>query len=73
MTITMYRLFFMDMPFLLTAAVNQLAYVPGIGDMPEIGWLKMRKIVYIPKNSPPESPSDYRPLSMLETFYKIPY
>ena len=44
MTITMYRLFFMDIPMLLTAAVNQLAYVPHIG-----GCLKMRKIFYIQK------------------------
>ena len=56
----------------MTAAINQLAFSPSLADIPELSWIRTRKIVYIPKKPMPKTPSDYRPLSMLEVLYKIP-
>ena len=53
-------------------AINQTYFVPELLYLPTLHWIKQRKIVYIPKKSNPKKPGDFRPLSMLETFYKIP-
>ena len=58
----------MEIPTLMTAAINQIAFVPGLTDIPELHWIRTRKIIYIPKKSPASTLSDYRPLSMLEVF-----
>jgi len=71
-SISMYKLLFKELPTLFTAAINQIVFVPGMATQPEMQWIKERKIVYIPKKTALTSPSDYRPLSMLEVLYKIP-
>jgi len=71
-SIAMYKLLFADNPLLFTAAINQLAFVPGLANSDEYKWVKERKIIYIPKKSAKTYPSDFRPLSMLEVLYKIP-
>ncbi len=70
--ISLYRLLFQLIPEALTKAINQIAFVPGILKLPELSWIQERKVVWIPKIKAPETPSDYRPLSMLEVLYKIP-
>ncbi len=71
-TISLYRLLYVEAPTLLTSAINQLAFCTDMTSLPDLQWIKKRKVIYIPKNSSPSSPSDYRPLSMLEVLYKIP-
>ena len=71
-SIAFYKLLFMEIPALMTAAINQLTFVPGLADLEELKWIRTRKIVYIPKKNDPRTPSDFRPLSMLEVLYKIP-
>jgi len=56
----------------MTTALNQLVFVPGLGESSIFEWIRKRKVVYIPKKPQPASPQDYRPLSMLEVLYKIP-
>ncbi len=31
---------------LMTAAINQIAFVPGLTDIPELNWIRTRKIIY---------------------------
>jgi len=71
-SIAMYKLLFSENPLLFTAAINQLAFVPGLANAEEYKWVKERKIIYIPKKSAKTYPTDFRPLSMLEVLYKIP-
>ena len=71
-TISIFWLIFMEAPTLLTAAVNQIAFWPHLTSLPELQWIKTRKIIYIPKVPEPTTPSDYRSLSMLEVLYKLP-
>ena len=71
-SIAFYTLLFMLIPDIMTNALNQLTYVPGLSDLPELTWIQSRKIVYIPKKNPAITPSDFCPLSMLEVLYKIP-
>ena len=70
--ITFYRLLFLEIPNIMTQALNELVYMPELGDLPRFRWIRHRKVVYIPKKPSPTTPSDYRPLSMLEVLYKIP-
>ena len=70
--ITFYKLLFTDIPHIMTQAINQMVFVPGLCEMAQFQWIQNRKVVYIPKKPKPTSPSDYRPLSMLEVLYKIP-
>ena len=71
-SINLYRLLFQLIPEALTKAINQIAFVPGMLLLPELSWIQERKVIWIPKNKAPQTPSDYRPLSMLEVLYKIP-
>ena len=70
--ISFYKLLFMILPNLMTEAINQMVFVPGLSDANIFAWIRQRKVVYIPKKPQPTSPPDYRPLSMLEVLYKIP-
>jgi hypothetical protein len=49
-----------------------MVFVPRLNETPQFKWIQHRKVVYIPKKPGPTSPSNYRPLSMLEVLYKIP-
>ncbi len=49
-----------------------MVFVPQLCSMAQFQWIQHRKVVYIPKKPTPLTPSDYRPLSMLEVLYKIP-
>ena len=71
-TISFFKLIFMHVPSLMTQALNQLVFVPSLVSDGEFKWIQERKVIYIPKKSSPQSPGDYRPLSMLEVLYKIP-
>jgi hypothetical protein len=67
-----YKLIFADIPNIMTWAINQMVFVPRLNETPQFKWIQHRKVVYIPKKPGPTSPSNYRPLSMLEVLYKIP-
>jgi len=71
-SIVFYKLIFMMVPELMTTALNQLIFTPRLGEDTAFQWIKNRKIIYIPKKTQPKTPSDYRPLSLLEVLYKIP-
>jgi hypothetical protein len=71
-TIAFFKLLFLAIPAVMTAALNQLVFVPHLQEAEDFRWIRHRKVVYIPKISQPATPSDYRPLSMLEVLYKIP-
>ena len=70
--IAFYKLLFTDIPHIMTQAINQMVFVPQLCAMPQFQWIQKRKVIYIPKKLVPTSPSDFRPLSMLEVLYKIP-
>ncbi|MFN9905713.1 MAG: RNA-directed DNA polymerase, partial [bacterium] len=53
-------------------AINQMVFIPGLIEDKKLTWVRNRKVCYIPKKPNPTTPSDYRPLSMLEVLYKIP-
>ena len=71
-TIAFFKLIFMHAPQLMTQALNQLVFLPHLASDPQLQWIQERKVVYIPKKPNPNTPSDFRPLSMLEVLYKIP-
>ncbi|OBQ36005.1 MAG: hypothetical protein AN484_25945, partial [Aphanizomenon flos-aquae WA102] len=71
-TIGFYKLIFMNIPHTMTEALNQLVFNQELAREQEFEWIQERKVVYIPKKPQPKTPSDYRPLSMLEVLYKIP-
>ena len=70
-SVTFYKLINRLFPDLLLNALNQFSFVPGLSDDSPFEWMRTRKIIYIPKVDKPISPGDYRPLSMLEIFYKL--
>jgi len=70
--ISFYKLLFIMVPNLMTEAINQMVFVPGLSDKKTFAWIGKRKVVYTPKKPQPISPPDYRPLSKLEVLYKIP-
>ena len=71
-TITYYRMLYQEIPDIFTEAINQLTFQTEQGSSEYLAWIRNRKVVYIPKKEDPKSPGDYRPLSMLETLYKVP-
>jgi len=71
-TLTYFKLLFMEIPILFTKALNQLVFVPELVNSSQFQWIKKRKVIYIPKKTNPQTPADYRPLSLLEVLYKIP-
>ncbi len=71
-TIAFFKLLFLAIPNIMTTALNQLVFVPRLQEADDYRWIRHRKVVYIPKVPKPSTPSDYRPLSMLEVLYKIP-
>jgi hypothetical protein len=71
-SLVFFKLLFTEIPTLFTQALNQLVFVPGLSQSPELQWIRKRKVIYIPKKTNPTTPADFRPLSMLEVLYKIP-
>ena len=56
----------------MTRALNELTFVPGLHDSACFKWMKERHIIYIPKvGKSADKPENLRPLSLLETVYKI--
>jgi hypothetical protein len=71
-SISLYKLLFMLTPTLMTTAINQMVFILGLIEDKNLTWVRNRNVCYIPKKPNPTTPSDYRPLSMLEVLYKIP-
>ena len=66
-----YHFLFKLFPDKFVLAANDLANLPDIDSSP-YAWYKRRKIIFIrKKNKKPVAVSDYRPISLLEVFYKI--
>jgi hypothetical protein len=71
-TIAIYKYIFSEIPRIFSKALNELAFVPGLIHSPAFAWLKERKIVFIPKpGKQADQILNLRPLSLLETLYKI--
>ena len=71
-TIGFYKFIFTEIPNIVTNALNEITFVPEISNSCVCRWIKDRKIVYIPKpGKDSEDINNLRPLSMLETLYKI--
>jgi hypothetical protein len=59
-------------PNTFVRALNEMAFVPGLINSLAFMWLKDRKEVYISKpGKTPERVGNLRPLSLLESLYKI--
>jgi hypothetical protein len=48
-TITSYKYIFSVIPQMLTKALNQITFVPGLIESPTFAWLIERRRVFIPK------------------------
>jgi hypothetical protein len=71
-TIALYKYIFSEIPTIFCNAINELAFVPGLIHSPPFAWLRERKIVFIPKpGKEGNRVSNLRPLSLLESMYKI--
>ena len=71
-TIAIFKYLYAEIPNILTRALNELTFVPRLIDAPAFAWLKERRIVFIPKpGKAGDRVSGLRPLSLLETLYKI--
>jgi len=71
-TIGVFKYIFSIIPETMTRALNELTFVPGLHESACFKWLKERHIIYIPKvGKPADRPENLRPLSLLETLYKI--
>ena len=71
-SVSLLKLIFFMHPVLFTSAVNQIAFLPHVLEHKDLSWIRKRKVIYIPKKTDPTTPSDFRPLSMLEVLYKVP-
>ena len=56
--ISFYKLLFMLTPTLMTAAINQMVFIPGLIEDKKLTWVRNRKVCYIPKKPNPTTPSD---------------
>ena len=71
-SVGIFKFIFSEIPLTMTVALNELTFVPGFLDSPCFAWIKQRYITYIPKiGKTPDRADNLRPLSLLETFYKI--
>jgi len=72
-TINFYKIIKLHVPEIMLSAINEIYKTPQILEEKENKWIQERKVVYInKKKEAARTPSDYRPLSMLEALYKIP-
>ena len=67
-----YYAFLFDLfPNFFQGALNALISFPNLENS-QHSWLKQRKIVFIPKKAKDlKNPANYRPISLLEVFYKL--
>jgi hypothetical protein len=63
----------MVIPTMMTTALNQLVFVPGLLEVDNFHRIGHQKLVYIPKVPQLVTPSGYCRLSMIEVLYKIPF
>ena len=69
---SLFRFLFNIIPQTVLGAFNQIRNSPELEDSAEYSWVKNRTIVRIKKRGrSPTEPSSYRPISLLEVFYKI--
>ena len=71
-TSSIYKFLYLEISYIMKRVINEMLFVTEFIDWKPFEWLKKRNIVYIRK--PGKSKLDiegYRPLSMLETLYKI--
>ena len=62
---------FKIIPNLFTDIVNNMMHVLQ-SPTPDLEWIKKRRIIFILKKGKiPTKPESYRPISLLEVFYKI--
>jgi hypothetical protein len=54
--ISFYKLLFMLTPALMTAAINQMVFIPGLIEDKKFAWVRNRKVCYIPKKPNPTTP-----------------
>ena len=70
--ISLFKYIFKIIPCTFMSALNELTFVPGLVHDDAFQWLLSRNIVYIPKpGKEPNSVGNVRPLSLLETLYKL--
>ena len=65
-----YTFIFKLFPFHFTQAINEIANNENL-DSANLSWLKLRKLIFIPKVSKPKECKDFRPISLLEVLYKL--
>ena len=65
-----YTFIFNLFPFYFTQAINDIANSDDF-DAPNLAWLKLRKLIFIPKIAKPRDCKDFRPISLLEVLYKL--
>ena len=71
-SIAIFKFIFTQVPKLMLAAVNQAVFVPNLLHSKTFDWILERRIIFIPKNGKsPDKIGNFRPLSLLESFYKI--
>ena len=72
MTNNFFKLLWKILPNLFLKAVNEYLFLPGLAERNIFSWIKKRKVIFIGKpGKDPMQAKNFRPLSMLETFYKI--
>jgi hypothetical protein len=69
-TKSFYEFLLFTIPTIFTKAVN--CYINFGANSDIFAWIKLRKVIFIHKNNKKTNfPKDYRPISLLEVFYKI--
>jgi len=71
-TVAIFKYLNSEIPYIFSKVVNEIAFVPRFQQIKLLDWIKERFIVFIPKvGKAPNKIENLRPLSLLETFYKI--
>ena len=71
-TSAIFKYLLAEVPKLLVKTLNELTFVEGLAASPPFAWLFKRTVRYIPKpGKQADRAGNLRPLSLLETMYKI--